>query len=369
MVIEKPGFESVTQPLETKIGKPHTVFVRLEPVKGRLAIQATPGDARMFLNNNFIGIGRFTDKAIKAGTYDLSLESNGYDNQTRRIVVLPDQETRLQIELFPKPQTGRRQMIIFATVAGAASVGSISNAFDKLGVGGVTGTAIFGAIGGFVGSYFFIPDDIALGTSSLTITSTIAGYLGGTTAALLFTTDDGVITPIGGVTAIVGATAGYYIGEKARVRPGDAAIINSGVIWGGATGSLFAASFAANESSARVGAGLTLTGLGMGTIGGVLMSRYFQISRTHAALIDLGGIVGIIGGLAAEALAYPKQQDTDAANEHLANFAIGGLAIGLLGAGVLTRNYDTPSVPVAPAFGTATTGATHVPTFGFRGDW
>jgi len=370
MLIEKPGFEPVSRPLDTKIGKPHTVFAHLEPVKGRLSIQVTPPDARMYLDTNFVGIGRYQNPRINAGTYELSLESPGHDNQIRRVVVLPDKETKIQAELFPKPQTGRRQAIIFATVAGAAAAGSISNAFDEVGLEGVTGTALAGAVAGFVGSYFFMPDDIALGTSSLAITSTIAGYLAGSTAAALLTTDDKVITPAGGATALVAAAVGYYVGEKAAIRPGDAALINSGVIWGAATGSLFAASFAANDSSTRVSAGLTLTGLGMGTLGGVMMTRYFQISRSHAALIDLGGIVGIIAGIATQQLAYPDQTNTDEANEHRANFAIGGLAVGLLGAGILTRNYDTPQIPVSPSFGQARNpdGSSSL-TYGFSGSW
>ncbi|MCX5742782.1 MAG: hypothetical protein NT062_09825, partial [Proteobacteria bacterium] len=169
---------------------------------------------------------------------------------------------------------------------------------------------------------------------------------------------------------LAAAAAGYYIGDKARIRPGDAAIINSGMIWGAATGSLFAASFAVNDASTRVSAALTLSGLGMGTVAGVLLSRYFVVSRTHAALIDLGGLVGIIGGLATEALAYPNKTDGSAAQEHLANFAIGGLAIGLVSAGILTRHYDTPDIPVAPSFGQAQGPDGHLtPTFGLGGTW
>jgi hypothetical protein len=105
-----------------------------------------------------------------------------------------------------------------------------------------------------------------------------------------------------------------------------------------------------------VGGGLALSGLGMGTIGSVLLTRNFSITRTHAALLDVGGLLGIIGGLAAESLAYPTQTTTQGQSglvdarvqEHLANFALGGMAVGLLAAGVLTRNLDSPAIPVAP---------------------
>ncbi|MCX5742516.1 MAG: PEGA domain-containing protein, partial [Proteobacteria bacterium] len=207
MLIEKPGYEAVTRPLETRIGKPLTVFVPLDPVKGRLAIQATPGDTRLFLDNNFVGIGRYQARQLKAGTYNLALEAPGHEGQTRRIVVLPDQETRLQVELFPRPQIGRRQAIIFAALAGATATGSIANGFGALDSTGVAGASLGGAALGFFGAYFFLPEDIALGTSSLAITATIAGYLAGTTSAALFTTDDRVITPLGGATALAAAAA------------------------------------------------------------------------------------------------------------------------------------------------------------------
>jgi hypothetical protein len=78
-------------------------------------------------------------------------------------------------------------------------------------------------------------------------------------------------------------------------------------------------------------------------------------------LIDVGGLVGIIGGLAAESLIYPTQTargPTDMvdarAQEHLANFALGGMAVGLLGAGILTRDLDDPKIPVAPSITHAT---------------
>ena len=56
--------------------------------------------------------------------------------------------------------------------------------------------------------------------------------------------------------------------------------------------------------------------------------------------------------------------------EHLANFALGGMAVGLLGAGILTRNIDKPKIPVAPTLGATTDAAgTSTTTFGVGGAW
>ena len=360
LTIEKPGYESVSQPLVTQIGKPLSVFVKLEPVKGRLALQATPNETRLYIDNNYVGTGHYEDRKIKAGKYALTAEAPGYERSTREIVVLPEQEAHIQVELEAVPQTGRRQAIIAGTIAGAASIGSITNAVSKLGFSGLAGGTLIGAVVGFAGSYFFLPSDIPLGTSSLAITSTMLGYILGTTGAAVFTSDSNVITPLAGATALLAGATGYYIGSETHIRSGDAAVVNTGVVWGATFGFLFAESFNADR---RIGSALTLSGLAMGAVGGALSAHYFNVSRSHAALIDLGGVLGIVVGLAGEALAYPTAKVS--AQEHISNFAIGGLAIGLVATGFLTRNYDAPTIPIGPAFGTAqtATGASTM-TFG-----
>ena len=43
---------------------------------------------------------------------------------------------------------------------------------------------------------------------------------------------------------VAGAGLGYYLGKRTNIRPGDAALINSALLWGTAAGGLFAVSFA-----------------------------------------------------------------------------------------------------------------------------
>ena len=142
----------------------------------------------------------------------------------------------------------------------------------------------------------------------------------------------------------------------------------------GVAGALFALSF---DPGHTVAGGLVLSGLGMGTVGGLLLQHNFTITRTHAALIDVGGVIGIIGGIAVESVVYPTQTSSgtsdmvDArAKEHIANFALGGMALGLVGAGILTRTLDTPPLPVAPTITQAPTGDGRTATiYGVTGSW
>ncbi|HEY5950266.1 MAG TPA: hypothetical protein VIV40_32455, partial [Kofleriaceae bacterium] len=137
------------------------------------------------------------------------------------------------------------------------------------------------------------------------------------------------------------------------------------------TGGLFVGSFGA-ESSQKIGAGIVLSGLGMGTLGGVLMTRYFTVSRGRAALIDVGGTVGVFVGIAIENVVTQAAEttDTQSERERTANYSLGGLATGLIIAGVLTRNMDAPKLSVSPVVSKATGPAGNsTTTFGLGGEF
>ncbi len=364
MIVELPGRVTQRRNIEVKIGKPYTYYFELKPLEGRLSIQTTPSDARVFVDDRFVGVGR-ADENLASKQYALLVEAPGHLEQRRTIEVLPNQVNRLQIELAPRPQFGRRQLIVFSAIGGGFATGTLLSAFDDTAIAGL-GSVAGVAVGG-VGSYLFLPDAVPLGTSNLTITTSISTMLAGLTTSLLFTDDPAIIQPVIGASTLLGAGAGYYLGTRTDVTPGDAALINTTLLWTTAAGALFAVSFDADH---RVAAGLTLSGLGVGAISGVLMSRFFDISRTHAALIDVGGIVGMIGGLAAESLAYSADDNTERESEHIANFALGGMAVGLITAGFLTRNLDTPKVSMQPSLGRVTgADGTTTTTYGFQGSW
>jgi hypothetical protein len=370
MVTELDGYEPYHQALDIRVGKPYTYFVPLVALHGRLSMQVLPPDARIFLGDRLVGIGHI-DLALPANTYVVTSEAPDRITDRRRVEVLADQLKRVQVELTAQPQFGRRQLIAFSAIAGAGATGSMLYAFHNTGLSGLG--VIGGGATGLVGSAFLLPD-VPLGTSNLTVTSTAGGAILGAGASLLFTRRPEVIYPVVGLSAALGGTAGYLVGDAIRINVGDAALINSGVVWGSVAGGLFAASF---DPGHAVGGGLVLSGLGMGTVGGLLLQSNFSISRTHAVLIDVGGVVGIIGGLALESLVYQNQTAQTAsapidprAQEHLANYALGGMAIGLLTAGILTRALDNPKIPVSPAITQATAGDGSVATvYGVAGRW
>jgi hypothetical protein len=371
MTTELAGYEPVHQPIDVRIGKPYTYFVPLRPQQGRLSMQVLPADARIFIGDRLVGIGHI-DTPLEGNTYIVTSEAPDRITDRRKVEVIANQTKRLHVELTAQPQIGRRQLIAFSTVAGAGATASLLYTFQNTGLAGVG--SLGGGAAGFFGSLFLLPDDLPLGTSNLTVTATAGGAVLGAGASLLFTKREDVIYPVAGATAVVTGAVGYVVGDRIRINVGDAALINSGVLWGSVAGSLFAASFDADHV---VGGGLLLSGLGMGTAGGLLLQSNFSITRTHAALIDVGGIVGIIGGLAVESLVYPSRTSLGSSDgvdprnqEHLANFALGGMAVGLLAAGVLTRNLDSPKIPVSPSVTQApAAGGGSTTMYGVTGTW
>lgn len=368
MLVELDGHEPHSQPIEVRIGKPFAYFVPLRPLQGRLSVQVTPSDARVFLRDKrverFVGVGR-VDEVLPTGNYVLIAEASDRSKEERAVEVLPNQVNRMQIDLPLKPQFGRRQLVAFSGLGAAFVTGGVMFAFDSPAI--TTLGVIGGAGAGLLGSYLYLPDAVPLGTSNLTITAGLAGTVAGTTGALLFASQQRFVQPIQGISTLLGAGIGYYAGSRTKITPGDAAVINSSAVWGTAVGGLFALSFGAEDR--RISAGLVLSGLGMGMASGILMASYFDVSRRRAILIDIGGLIGVIGGLAAESLAFPAT-DTSGPSEHVSNFALGGLALGLVGAGILSRNTDAPKVPVKAALGTAT-GADGRTTaiYGVGGTW
>src|SRR5262249_41553552 len=147
------------------------------------------------------------------------------------IEVFAERDTPISFELPPQPQVGRRQLLAYAAIGGAFSGAFLAYASGNAGLtfGGVGA----GAGAGFLGAYFGTSKNVALGTSSLTITSSlIGGAAGGATGLLASDNPERVLPAIGG-GLLLGAGIGYYAGSRLRIRPGDAAVINSGALWGG----------------------------------------------------------------------------------------------------------------------------------------
>lgn len=365
MSVETAGYEVDTKTITVRIGKPYSYFFQLRRLKSRLRIRTTPPDARILVNGRMVAQGLY-DERLSRDTYDIQVEASGRTPVIKK-VELGDVDLELPIDLPPPKENGRWQLVIASGVAGASLGGVGLSAGSKNPL--ILGAGSFGAAAAAVaGSYFGIPDDYPLGSSSFIITS---GLIGGGEALLitqLFSGDDQLTSQLTGLGGIAGAGAAALTADRFDFSPGDAALINTGALWGTVMGALFAASYDDGTSEGRrIGAGLMLTGLNVGVAGGVLLGRNYEISRRHAALIDLAGVAGAASAAAIQGVIDSGK--TDVPRERQANFAVVGVVIGLGLGTYLTRNMDAPKIPrlkpsVMPIKGS--TGKTTL-GFGFEG--
>jgi hypothetical protein len=341
MTIEQAGYATRTETIDVQIGKPYSFYYQLDALKGRLKVRAIPADTRITIDGKLAGFGSH-DAELPRGSYDLVLEASGRQTDRRRVEVRANTTTETIVTLPLPPQSGRTQLVIFSGVAGAglgaAGVAVIAQNNATLGLIGslvASGAAVAGA-------YFGVPDDYALGSSSFVITSGLVGGGEAILFTLLATGDPETAATAAGLGLIAASAGGLLVADRFNLDAGDAALLNSGALWGTVAGGLFAAVFTDTDpdtSERRIQAGLTLTGLNAGVLAGVLLGRKYQVSRRHVALIDLAGV----GGVGVSAAVQGLVDSGDAAStERRAHFAIGGVAVGLLAGAYLTRNMDSP---------------------------
>jgi tetratricopeptide (TPR) repeat protein len=353
LVIEKPGYEPVRQPLVVGIGQPYSFSFRLQPKSGELRVQTVPGDARIYIDDRFEGLGSFREP-IEIGQHEVRVEAKGYLTRTENVEILADETAQIAISLARPPTSGKTQLVIAAsvagTIAGAAAVGGTTDDPTFGTLGGLGGLAIGGA-----GTYFLY-DDIDLGSSNYIITTSLIGAIEGAGIGLLATDDPdagwfGAMLGTGVGAGFAMATAG-----KLKYSIGDAALLNSGAAWGLVSGLWFRQVFHADT---RVAAAMMLGGTNLGVVGGVLLGRQVEYSRRHVVFIDLAGLAGIATGLAVHSAYVGNAEDVMVErSEQQAHFALAGMAIGLGAGAFLTRNLDAPKLPrlqpqVAPAPGGA----------------
>ncbi|MCG6956446.1 MAG: hypothetical protein LJF04_10710 [Gemmatimonadetes bacterium] len=138
---------------------------------------------------------------------------------------------------------------------------------------------------------------------------------------------------------IVGGLAGIGVGtvlSRRDISAGAATTVNFGALWGtwfGVAGGYLMDLEGDNLLAA------TLLGGDAGLLGAALMAPKWRMSRSHARLVSIYGVMGGLAGLGVDLIVQP---DNDKAA--MAVPLVGSIVGLMVGAGV-TRDYDRPETP------------------------
>ena len=248
MTIDREGYHTVTREIVAEVGKPYTFFEKLEPRRGRLRVHVDPRGGAAVRRQAPGRHGR-----VRGGSAGRALHAvggvAGLRDRHARGRVLADRDTTINVELDADAAARRAPAArSTARVAGGVAGGTLTGAQGNGAVRLDRRRRRLG--GGCARRRTSAPGMFRSARSSLTITSSLARWCGAAMRPRAIFTDDGnVIAPALGGGLVLGAFAGYYAGQHLHVRPGDAALVNSGALWGSVAGGLFAISFDTSDDA------------------------------------------------------------------------------------------------------------------------
>jgi hypothetical protein len=349
--LAQAGWEPETHDVAVEIGQPYFYQYRLKRSTAQVSIFTRPRGARVFIDERLVGETPFAG-TLDVGRHKLMLEHRDYPWHREDLEVKAGAPIQREVTLTRPIRSGRTELVIGAMVFGGAAgpllVASIlgDSNFGSSGLGLLVYMLSSGAgIGaGFLGSFLATRDGIKVGTSSLMLGSAVWGTSFATSLSLGLDVPARYIYGLAIAGSGVGMTAGFLIARKTDISAGDAALVNSGGTWGTASGALLAQAIIRNPSAPQFG-WFMLGGTTAGVLTGSLLAWKLELSRGHVGLIDVGGLAGTGLGFALGYVIGVNSQSEDNIQTG-ARYALGGMVLGLLAGGVLTRKYKGDVPPV-----------------------
>jgi hypothetical protein len=344
MRAELPGFLPVVERIVAEIGQPYTYSYRLAPQTATLRVVTRPGDARILVDDRVVGAGVFASR-LPVGTHTVTVEAEDRPTERRVVVLDVDSDLRVNVAMKPaQPPNGKLELLIDSAGFGLIEGGLLGTALTDNKTAIIALAAGFGTAG-FLIPYLALPDQVPVGQTSFMTGFRVWGALEGLTiASTVYPGEEfqahydrtRVITVASSITAGVGAG---FLARRIELSAGDAAVVNSGAMWGTAAGILSALAFAPDDDQAP--GPLTLIGLNAGILTGAIIASQTELSRGHLFLIDIGGFLGMVSATSLSLIV----DDSNLAPR----YALTGMVVGLVVAGIVTRNvdFDTSILPAA----------------------
>ncbi len=87
--LTKKGYKEVKREVTVTAGKSEPIHVQMEALPAALQVATLPEGARVYLNNEFRGTSNYKHESLKAGTYTIRVEKEGYATQQATVALEP----------------------------------------------------------------------------------------------------------------------------------------------------------------------------------------------------------------------------------------------------------------------------------------
>ncbi len=237
----------------------------------------------------------------------------------------------------PRSNAARASLVVVQTLHGAAQ-GVLLCAIGDCSGQGYAAVSLLGAGAGAASSLLLTRGGITDGQAAVINSGTVWGFWFGVASllALDLNDNDALGAAVLGGAGFTGV--GVLLAHFVSPTSGQVSLANSGGLWAGVVTALFLGTADSTDTRAFFGAELGATAAGILSM--AILSKYVEVSRGRMLIIDAGGILGGLVGASAVYLTAGN----DAGDAILIGSGIGVLG-GLALTTYLTRNFDAPDAP------------------------